>query len=56
MKLLLESHMYKHVFIGQLGCKIHWILQERATNTILPDCILWKLAILFLYSERIQGL
>jgi len=24
------------VFIGQLWCKIHLILQARATNTILP--------------------
>ena len=32
-------------------CKIHWILQARATNTISHDCIP---VILFLYSERIQ--
>jgi len=39
------------VFIGQLWYKIHWILQARATNTILNGCIP---VILFLYSERIQ--
>jgi len=39
------------VFIGQLWCRIHWILQPRVTNTILYDCIP---VILFLYSERIQ--
>ena len=33
------------------GCKIHWILLARATNTILYDC---TPVILFLYSERIQ--
>ena len=35
------------VFIGQLWCKIHWILQVRATNTIVYG-------LLFSYSERIQ--
>jgi len=30
---------------------LHWILQARARNTILYDCIA---AILFFYSERIQ--
>jgi len=30
------------------------ILQARVTNTILPDFIPWKSAILFLYSERTQ--
>jgi len=40
-----------HVFIGQLWCKIHWILQARATNTILYDCIP---VILYFYSEGIQ--
>jgi len=46
------SHLCKFlVFIGHFWCKIHWILQARATNTILYDCVP---VILFLYSERIQ--
>ena len=39
------------VFIGKFWCKIHWILQARATNAISYDFIR---VMLFLYIERIQ--
>ena len=42
------------VFFGQLWCKIHWILQAWATNTILYDCM-YITVLLFLYNERIQN-
>ena len=46
------SHWCKFwVFIGQFWCKIHWILQARATNAILYDFIR---VIPLLYMERIQ--
>jgi len=46
------SHWCKFwVFIRQFWCKIHWILQARATNAILYDFIR---VILLLYIERIQ--
>ena len=42
-------------FIGQNWRKTNRILQVRATNTILHDCIPLKSAVLFLYSERIYN-
>jgi len=46
------SLCYKvYVFVGQLRCEIHRILQAWATNTVLYDAIP---VILLLHSERIQ--
>ena len=50
-RILVEK---RWVFVGQLWCKIHWISQLQATNTISHDCTPWKSAILLLYSEITQ--
>jgi len=42
------------VFVRQLWCKVHRILQVQATNTVLYDCTSWKPVILFLHIEMIQ--